>query len=283
MTYSLIIPSYNEAAFLPAFLDSLVAQTLPPAYALIVDDNSTDATPEIVQAYVEKFPWLQYVRHHSKDEHAPGSKVINAFQFGLAQAPIQTDLIGKFDADLVFPPTYFETLANAFSNNPTLGLAGGFCYIPKGQEWVLENLTDQDHVRGALKLYRKTAFEQMHGLEPAMGWDTADEIKLRYFHWDIQTFPELKVKHCKPTGASYSAEARKKQGKAFYRLGYGLVLTCIASLKLALRKKKPFLALDYLKGYWEAANAGERQLVTPEQAAFLRRYRWAKIKSKFLK
>lgn len=280
MNYSLIIPSYNEAAYLPAFIESLAAQTLQPSYALIVDDNSTDATAQIVARYTEQYPWLHYVRHESNDQHAPGSKVINAFNFGLAQNPITTELIGKIDADLIFPASYFETLTQAFTSSPRLGLAGGFCYIPEGDDWMLENLTNSDHVRGALKLYRKTAFEQIHGLDAAMGWDTADEIKLLYHGWQVQTYSQLHVKHCKPTGASYTREARKKQGKAFYRLGYGLPLTCIASLKLALRKKQPLLLLDYLKGYWESANAQENQLVTEDQAAFMRRYRWRKIRSK---
>ena len=47
------------------------------------------------------------------------------------------------------------------------------------------------------------------------------------------------VKHLKPTGANYNKASRYKQGEAFYRLGYGFTITTIASLKLALRKKKP--------------------------------------------
>jgi hypothetical protein len=30
-------------------------------------------------------------------------------------------------------------------------MAGGFAYIEKNGEWILENLTDKDHIRGALK------------------------------------------------------------------------------------------------------------------------------------
>jgi hypothetical protein len=42
------------------------------------------------------------------------------------------------------------------------------------------------------------------------------------------------VKHLKPTGANYNKTARYKQGKFFYTLGYGLLITAIASAKLSL-------------------------------------------------
>jgi hypothetical protein len=45
--------------------------------------------------------------------------------------------------------------------------------ISKNGEWILENLTDKDHIRGALK---QTCFKQMGGLKAAMGWDTVDEL-----------------------------------------------------------------------------------------------------------
>jgi hypothetical protein len=40
--------------------------------------------------------------------------------------------------------------------------------------WILENLTDKDHIRGALRPIEKIFFTQMGKLKPAMGWDTVD-------------------------------------------------------------------------------------------------------------
>ena len=90
----------------------------------------------------------------------------------------------------------------------------------------------------------------------------------------------LKVKHLKPTGANYNQASRYKQGEAFYTLGYGFCITAIASLKLAMRKGKPLLFLDYLKGFWKAQSEQKTMLVTPEQAKFVRSYRWKKMKEK---
>src|SRR5690606_39761207 len=106
---------------------------------------------------------------------------------------------------------------------------------------------------------------QIGGLKPAMGWDTVDELLCKYYHWKVVTLPDLKVKHLKPTGATYDQSARYKQGEAFYTLGYGFLITTIAGLKLALRKGKPLLFIDYLKGYFKAKQAKTPLLVTKEQ------------------
>ena len=74
--------------------------------------------------------------------------------------------------------------------------------------------------------------------------------------------------------------ARYKQGEAFYTLGYNFLITAIASLKLAMRKGKPLLFLDYIKGFWKAKRENKTMLVTPEQAKFVRKYRWQKMKGK---
>ena len=42
-------------------------------------------------------------------------------------------------------------------------MAGGFAYIEKYGIWILENLTDKDHIRGAFKAYRKECFERNDG------------------------------------------------------------------------------------------------------------------------
>jgi hypothetical protein len=160
-------------------------------------------------------------------------------------------------------------------------MAGGFAYIEKNSEWILENLTDKTHIRGAFKAYRKACFDQIGGLQPEMGWDTADELLARFYGWKIVTNENLHIKHLKPTGANYNQAARYKQGEAFYSLGYGCVLTSIAGLKLAFKKDKPLLFIDYLKGYWKAKQNHKLKLVTPEQEKFIRSYRWKKIKEKF--
>lgn len=280
MNYYLVIPAHNEEEFIALTLESLVSQTLLPKKVVIVNDNSTDKTAEIVQAFAKENPFISLVEKKSSAIHLPGSKVIQAFQTGFETLDDNYDVIVKLDADLIFPTNYFETITKHFQSDERIGMVGGFCYIEKNGEWVLENLTDKDHIRGALKAYRKETFKQIGGLRPQMGWDTVDELLCKFYNWKVVTDASLKVKHLKPTGANYNKTARYKQGEAFYTLGYGFWITAIASAKLAMMKKKPFLFLDYIKGFLKAKSEKKPLLVNDEQAKFIRQYRLKKMKEK---
>ena len=280
MNYYIVIPAHNEEKFIALTLESLVHQSILPKKVVIVNDNSTDNTAEIVVAFAEKHPWISLINKTSEAIHLPGSKVIQAFQKGLEALDDNYDFIVKADTDLIFPKNYFETIISHFKADAKIGMAGGFAYIEKNGDWILENLTDKDHIRGAFKAYRKECFQQIGGLKPAMGWDTVDELLSKFYHWKVITDASLKVKHLKPTGANYNKTARYKQGEAFYTLGYGFLITAIASAKLAMMKKKPSLFIDYINGFWKAKSAKKPLLVNDEQAKFIRNYRLQKMKAK---
>jgi glycosyltransferase involved in cell wall biosynthesis len=283
MKYYLIIPAHNEADFIRLTLESLVSQTVLASKIVVVNDNSTDATAEIVKAFAKEYPFISLVNKTSEAIHLPGSKVIQAFQKGFETIDADYEIIVKLDADLILPPNYFETIINHFQSDETIGMAGGFAYIEKKGEWILENLTDKDHIRGAFKAYRKACFMDIGGLKPAMGWDTVDELLAKYYHWNVKTDTSLIVKHLKPTGANYNKTARFKQGEAFYSLGYGFWITAVSSAKLAFMKKKPLLFLDYMQGFWKAKIAKKPLLVSEKQAEFIRNYRLQKMKEKLFK
>src|SRR5690606_1940732 len=211
-------------------LDSLVNQTLKPKRIVVVNDNSIDDTKNIVETYKAKYPWIVVVNSKSTNEHLPGTKIINAFFKGLDVLDNDYDVICKFDADLIFPNNYLEQLAFHFTNNDKLGMAAGFCYIKKNGNWVLENLTNKDHIRGALKAYRKACFLQIGKLKPSMGWDTVDELFAKYYGCELLTDETLHVKHLKPTGVSYNKASKYMQGEAMYKMRYGFVITLISAL-----------------------------------------------------
>ena len=164
-----------------------------------------------------------------------------------------------YGADIPVSVYYFGSLGYPYSN-PNYSTPLGSYFNKKNGDWVLENLTDKDHIRGALKAYRKATFKQIGRLKPAMGWDTVDELLCKFYNWKVVTDESLHVKHLKPTGASYNKAARYKQGEAFYSLGYGFFITAVASFKLAMRKGKPLLFIDYIKGFWKAKSENKTML-----------------------
>ena len=59
---SIIIPMYNAEKFLSKCLDSLLEQTFTDYEVLLVDDGSTDATPDICQKYLQNDSRFRYIR-----------------------------------------------------------------------------------------------------------------------------------------------------------------------------------------------------------------------------
>lgn len=281
MNFYIIIPAHNEGAYISKTLQSLVEQTLTPKKVVVVNDNSTDNTQTIIEDYSLKYNWISLVNSTSSDKHLPGSKIINAFNKGLETLDDNYDVICKFDADLIFPNNYLEVISNHFKANDKLGMASGFCYIEKNGEWVLENLTNKDHIRGALKAYRKDCFIEIGKLKAAMGWDTVDELLAKYHNWEIFTDDTLQVKHLKPTGQSYNKASKYLQGEAMYKMRYGFWITLISALKLTYKKGSFRLFRDYMSGYFRAKSRSTQYLVSEQEGKFIRDLRWKGIRNKF--
>ncbi len=280
MNFYIIIPAHNEEDYIGETLESLVQQTLLPKALVVVNDNSSDNTQHIIEDYASKYGWISIVNSKSSDQHLPGSKIIHAFNKGLEKLDGDYNIICKFDADLIFPVNYIETISNHFKTNARLGMASGFCYIKKNGEWILENLTNKDHIRGALKAYRKECFNQIGHLKPSMGWDTVDELLAKYHGWDSLTDESLLVKHLKPTGKSYNKASKYLQGESMYKMRYGFWITLISALKLAYRKGSFQLFRDYMSGYFRAKSNNTEFLVSKKEGEFIRNLRWEGIKKK---
>jgi glycosyltransferase involved in cell wall biosynthesis len=281
LRFYIVIPANNEEGYIGRTLQSLINQSLLPTKVVVVDDNSTDTTASIVNKIAKEHPWISLVSNTSSEAHLPGGKIINAFYKGYDSLDFEYDVICKYDADVVFPENYLETLTKHYHNNSKLGMVAGHCYIEKNGKWQLENLTSKEHIRGGLKAYRKACFRDIGGLKKSMGWDTIDELLALYYGWGFKTDESLHVKHLKPTGLHYNHKAKYLQGIALYKMRYGFVLAFLSALKLALKKGRIHLLWDYLLGYMKALKNKETYLINAEQGAFIRAYRWKNIKLKF--
>ena len=62
---SVIVPAYNYAQFLPDALESVLAQTFAGWECVIVDDGSTDETPQVARRYVDRDDRFVYVRQEN--------------------------------------------------------------------------------------------------------------------------------------------------------------------------------------------------------------------------
>lgn len=275
MQYVVVIPAYNEADFIGRTLDALVAQDHLPAQLLVVNDGSTDDTAAIVGAYCQKHPWIKLVNNPKKEPYASGSKVVRAFYLGFHQIDVAYDFLVKFDADLHIPPHYFQRIAQIFEADERVGLAGGTILVEKNGQWVYENFSDKDHVKGAYKAWRKACFEAIGGLKHSIGWDTADELLARYHGWKVVVDTDLPVRHYRPLGTETgSVKIRKRVGNGMYRLRYGFWITLISAFKAGyLNKPYGLTGLAVLQGWLESWWHKDEFMVSVEEGRFIRRFR----------
>lgn len=281
MKIYIIIPAHNEEENIAKTLQSLVDQQLKPTKLIVVNDNSTDRTGDVIKNFEKTHTWIQYVQKNSSDQHIPGAKIVEAFYEGYKKLDDQYDIICKFDADMVFPNNYLKKLVDHFSKNNKLGMVAGQCYVEKDKQWILENINREDHIRGSLKAYRKACFLEIGKIAKSIGWDTLDELMAQYYHWEILIDDKLKVKHLKPTGLNYSPGTAHLQGVATYRMRMGWMLTIIIGLKRALVLKKASVFFSYLKGFWQAKKQKVSFIADFDQGKFLRNHRWKGIFQRF--
>ena len=281
MKYVIVMPAYNEEDFIGRAIETIAAQTLLPQRLVIVNDGSTDGTRSIIEGYQESYPWIQLVNNDKKEKRAAGSKVVRAFYLGYSQIQDDYDCLVKLDADLTLPTHYFERISELFSQNPKLGIAGGTIAIEENGQWVYENFSDIDHVKGAFKTYRRACFEQIGGLRASIGWDTADELLSRFHGWEIQVDPELQVRHYRVLGAETgSVKIRVKVGNGMYRLRYGFFITLISAIKAGyLNKPYGLTGFAVLWGWIQSFLKRDDFIVSAEEGRFIRQFR----KSRMLK
>ncbi|HWB53873.1 MAG TPA: glycosyltransferase, partial [Tepidisphaeraceae bacterium] len=143
-TYCLISPCRDEAEYARRTLDSVCNQTVKPALWLIVDDGSTDATPQILAEYAAKYPFIQILRRQDRGKRAVGPGVIDAFYAGYNSIDIKKfDFLCKLDLDLDLPAVYFQRLIERMQANPRIGTCSGKPYFyDKHGQLVSEAISD---------------------------------------------------------------------------------------------------------------------------------------------
>lgn len=280
MKFYIVIPAHNEENTLKLTLQSLVEQTLTPSKLVVVNDNSTDNTGDIISKFENTYEWITGVKTNASNEHLPGAKVINAFYEGYNTLDNCYDIICKFDGDIIFPKHYLEVVASIFNSDSKVGVAGGLPYIKKHDEWLFEKIASKDHVRGPIKAYRKACFNDISGLRHSIGWDSLDVLLAQYHGWGVKTDKTLKVKHLKPTGFRYQSKLKYKQGEALYKMRLGTTLSYLSALKSAINRKSLGYFLNTLKGYNLAKKHKIEFLVDEEQGEFIRKLRWRNIRKK---
>jgi len=275
-SYVLISPCRNEADYMQHTLDSVIAQSVLPALWIIVDDGSTDSTPQILADYAKRHDWITVVTKPDRGHRAVGPGVVEAFYFGLEQVDLgQFSYLCKLDLDLDLPTEYFETLMSRMAADSRIGTASGKPYIRQAGKLVSERRGDEMSV-GMTKFYRVECFEQIGGFVREVMWDAIDCHKARQLGWRAISWdsPELRFEHLRPMGSSQSGihTGRRRHGFGQYYMGSDPLFLIASALFRMVEPPYVTGGLSMIYGYFRAWWHGEAQQKDVELRAFIRAY-----------
>ncbi|KFC20569.1 glycosyltransferase family 2 protein [Chryseobacterium sp. FH1] len=301
MKFLIIIPAHNEEQSIALCLESLQKQSFQNFTCVVVNDGSTDKTKEIVENFqLQTFNFQ--LSNLQTSEHQPGAKVVRTFKKGLESVDWKGfDVICKYDADIVFPRDYLEKVNQVFEENPKAGLLSGLVYIRnykqnpqiknlklpsanlfdfsnKNHDWVFENLSSKNHVRGPIKAYRKECFVAMDGLRPVLGWDNLDVLLAKKHGWEVVTIKNIWVKHLRPTAYKYKDQKAEKLGQYFYNIGLSLPLAMISSAKSSFKNRS---AKEFLTTINSFLKQNKKRELSKEEINFIRNLRWKEFFKNF--
>lgn len=131
---SCIVPVYNGERFLAEALDSVIAQSLPAFEIIVIDDGSTDGTPDVIAGYENR------VRSQRQENAGPAA----ARNAGLHLA--SGELIAFLDADDLWHPEKLARQSARFAARPELGIS-----LTHGHNfWIPELAHEEQQLRGSL-------------------------------------------------------------------------------------------------------------------------------------
>ena len=120
-TVSIILPTYNRAAFLPEAFEAIRAQTFGDWELIVVDDGSTDETRELVPQLTAEFSQpLRYI--YQENQGAYGAR-----NTGLDHATGK--YIAFYDSDDLWLPHHLKDCAEALEANSDVDWVYGACRI----------------------------------------------------------------------------------------------------------------------------------------------------------
>jgi poly-beta-1,6-N-acetyl-D-glucosamine synthase len=247
-SYVIVSPVRDEEQYIVETIRSVTTQTISPAEWIIVDDGSSDGTGKIIDEYARQFPWIRALHRPDRGERVPGTGVMEAFYAGYNYLSERDwDFIVKLDGDVGLSPDYFERCFQRFAEDSKLGMCGGVMYCIENGRMKPEPHPIL-HVRGPIKLYRRSCWEAIGGLINAPGWDTVDEVQANRLGWRTRTFPDIRAIHHRPTGAVQGAwRDGIKNGRADFISGYHPLFEIV---KCAVRLlKQPYVVYAIAHGY----------------------------------
>ena len=196
---TVIVPAFNEAVGIEATLRSIVHSTHPDVRVIVVDDGSTDDTPNAVERL--ELSSVRLLRQSNQGKAA-------ALRHGLAEA--DTEFIVMIDGDTVFEPETIPELILPF-NDPAVGAVAGNTKVGNRRSLlakfqhleytassalerrVLDRLGIATCIPGAVGAFRRAALDSVGGpLSETLAEDADLTMSIVRAGWTVSFAPNAR-------------------------------------------------------------------------------------------
>jgi len=111
---SIITPSYNQARYLEATMQSVLQQNYPNLEYIVVDGGSTDGSPEVIERYKNKLAWWV-----SESDQGQADAINKGFK------KASGEIIAWLNSDDLYLPGAISSAVAVFQKNPSSGVVYG--------------------------------------------------------------------------------------------------------------------------------------------------------------
>ena len=172
---ALIVPCHNYGRFLAEMLQSISSQTVLPAEVVLIDDGSTDESPEAIAALQNHYGQVLPLRVLTQ----PNRGFARTVARGLAET--KSPYVAVVSADDRLHPRFVEALEGALNARPEAGFAypkmvlfGDEDGVYRTYPWDVDRLVfDHNYIPG-IALMRRSAYLRTRGLRELRAYEDWD-------------------------------------------------------------------------------------------------------------
>lgn len=278
--YVLMTAAHNEEALIGQALESVCSQTVLPARWVIVSDNCSDRTPEIVESYAQQHAFIRPVRVQRSAGRSFSAKAIALQNCARELADVEFDFIGNLDADITIPPHYYAYLLGYFRKHPRLGLVSGFVCEERSGRFVSRPSNRVDSVPHAAQLVRRECYQEIGGYPvlPYGGEDWYAQTRARMNGWQAESLPQLPIFHHRPTGSGSAVLVHRfLLGRLDHSFGSDPVFEAMKCLQRWSEAPLLLGSVARLTGFLCSCLRGEKRAVPRDFVTFLRAEQRSKV------
>jgi glycosyltransferase involved in cell wall biosynthesis len=241
MAYAVIVPTRNGGSTIKQTIDSILRQSLRAAQICVVDDGSTDETPNILNAFVNRDK-LEIVSRPDRGydiRRVPAN--LNLAYSNLDAAFHYLMISGD---DCIYPKDYARSIISRMASEPRIVVASG---RPRtGGSLQPEHLPS-----GSGRMVRHSFWQSIGGHYPQkVGWEAWVVYKALQEGLEVPVYPDLIYEHMRAQGSLHQFAY---WGSAMYSLGYHPLYAVGRLTKNFVRREIPMAgSISMMGGYLRA-------------------------------